>query len=95
MDNRNVENVILVSSFVISKCLLYPHETNVFEDLLESACVAIRVSVCVQNTSFCQSAGGGISSHLVKAPVLFAMPAGLNYFELLTVQFVKIFYLAL
>ena len=38
---------------------------NVFGSTLESACV--HVSVCVQNTSFCQSAGEGIKSHLVTA----------------------------
>ena len=39
------------------------------EGVLESACLAIRVSVCVQNT-FCQSAGRGIKSHSVTALVL-------------------------
>ena len=30
---------------------------------------SVQVSVCVQNTSFCQSAGGVIKSHLVTALV--------------------------
>ena len=32
-------------------------------------CVSVHVSVFVQNTSFCQRAGGGIKSHLVTALV--------------------------
>ena len=32
-------------------------------------CLSVCVSVCVQNTSFCQSAGRGIKSHLVTALV--------------------------
>ena len=39
------------------------------KSILESACLSIHlslcVSVCIQNISFCQSAGGGIKSHLV------------------------------
>ena len=35
----------------------------------QPVCPSIRVSVCVKNTSFCQSAGGGIKSHLVTALV--------------------------
>ena len=31
--------------------------------------LCIHVSICVQNTSFCQSAGRGIKSHLVTALV--------------------------
>ena len=27
--------------------------------------LSVRLSICVQNTNFCQSAGGGIKSHLV------------------------------
>ena len=44
---------------------------KVFRGKLESACLSIHVPVCVcvspcvQNTSVCQSAGGGIKSHLV------------------------------
>ena len=30
---------------------LYPRKTNVFGGILESACLSVRVSVCVQNTS--------------------------------------------
>ena len=33
--------------------------------------VSIRVSVCVQTTSFCQSADGGIKTYLATALVLF------------------------
>ena len=36
-----------------------------------SVYVSARVSVCVQNTTFCQSAGRGIKSHLVTALILF------------------------
>ena len=46
---------------------------KVFRGKLESACLSIHVSVCqsicVQNTSVCQSAGGGIKSHLMTALV--------------------------
>ena len=38
---------------------------NVFEGILELSClsfhVSLRVSVCVQNTCFCQSIGRGIN----------------------------------
>ena len=47
---------------------------KIFRGKLESACLSIHVSVCqsvcVQNTSVCQSAGGGIKSHLVTALVV-------------------------
>ena len=36
-----------------------------------SAHRCVCVSVCVQNTNFCQSAGGGIKSHLMTALVGF------------------------
>ena len=36
----------------------------------QPVCPSIRVSVCVQNISFCQSAGRGIKSYLVTALVL-------------------------
>ena len=46
---------------------------KVFRGKLESACLSIHVSVsqsiCVQNTSVCQSAGVAITSHLVTALV--------------------------
>ena len=46
---------------------------NVFCVIQELAClsvlVSICVSVCVQNACFCQSAGGGIKSHLVTVVV--------------------------
>ena len=42
---------------------------NVFRGKLESACLSVCLSVCVQNTSVCQSASGGIKSHLVTALV--------------------------
>ena len=55
--------------------LSYPRKTNVFGDLLESACLSVHpcvcVSVCVQDSSFCQSAGRGIKSHLVTALLWF------------------------
>ena len=35
-------------------------------------CLCVNVSVCVQNTTFCQSSGGGINSHSVTALILFA-----------------------
>ena len=40
-----------------------------------SVCVSIGVSVCVQNTTFCQSAGGGIRSHSVTALVCLSAKA--------------------
>ena len=36
-------------------------------DLTSSSSKNVGVSVCVQNTSFCQSAGWAIKSHLVTA----------------------------
>ena len=36
-----------------------------------SVCASVRVSVCVQNTTFCQSAGGGTKSHSVTVLVNF------------------------
>ena len=41
--------------------LLYPRKTNVFRGILESA-LSVHMSVCVQNTSFCER-GRGIKSH--------------------------------
>ena len=44
-----------------------------FSRVLESACLSVRVSicvfVCVKNTSLCQRAGGDIKSHLGTALV--------------------------
>ena len=34
---------------------------KVFRGKLESACLSLCLSVCVQNTSVCQSASGGIT----------------------------------
>ena len=46
---------------------------NVLRGILESACLSVGPSVCVsvpiQNIGFCQSADGGIKSHLVTARV--------------------------
>ena len=51
---------------------------NVLGDILESACLSVNLSVCLsvcscislcKNTSFCQSPGEGIKSHLVTALV--------------------------
>ena len=56
---------------------ILPRKTNVFGGILESACLSVclsvHVSVCVQNTRFCQSAGGGIKSHLVTALVFLVL----------------------
>ena len=38
-----------------------------------SVCTSIHVPICVQNTSFCQSAGRGIKSHLVTALVITSL----------------------
>ena len=51
---------------------------KVFRGKLESACLSVHPcvclslyqSICVQNTSVCQSAGWGIKSHLVTALVI-------------------------
>ena len=46
---------------------------NVFGDILEPTCLSVivfvHVSLCIQNTTLCQSAGGGIKSHSVTALV--------------------------
>ena len=48
-----------------------PSQNECFRGKLESACLCVRPSVCVficvQNTNFCESAGGGIKSQLVTA----------------------------
>ena len=64
--NKNKTIPIFVNIF-----LLYPGKMEVFRGKLESACLSIHLSVCVQNTSVCESAGRGIKSHLVTALVLF------------------------
>ena len=43
--------------------------TGISLSVRPSVCLRVYVSVCVQNTSVCQSAGGGIQSHLVTALV--------------------------
>ena len=53
-----------------NKPLLYPRKTDVFRGIWnQPVCSSICVSICVQNTTFCQSAGRGIKSHLVAAVV--------------------------
>ena len=50
---------------------IYPcKKKKVFGGILEAACV-LSVSICVQNNSFCKSAGGFIKSHLVTSLVSF------------------------
>ena len=39
----------------------------VLQGILESASLSVHLSICVQNTSFCQSTSTGIESHLVTA----------------------------
>ena len=60
----------------LSRRFLYHCKKNVFEGIPESACLSIRlfirVSVCVQNSSFCQRGGMDIKSHLVTALILYA-----------------------
>ena len=54
---------------------------NVFGSILDPDCLSVRVcgcrcvpmSVCAKNNNFCQSAGGGIKSHLVTALVFFCL----------------------
>ena len=67
--------------FLLFPQYLYPAKQMFSGVILESACLSIRlcvlptvcptihVSVCVQNTSYCQSTGWGIKSHLVTALV--------------------------
>ena len=40
-----------------------------YTGIIQSVSLSVHVSICVQNTSFCQSAGGDIKSHLVTALV--------------------------
>ena len=59
-DNLEVLVMALPSLYPTNKCML------------ESACLSVCpsvLSVCVQNTRFCQSAGRGIKSYLVTALV--------------------------
>ena len=41
-------------------------------------CPCVHLSVCVQNTTFCQSTEGGFKSHLVTAPGNFRRYMCLN-----------------
>ena len=61
--SHNVSNSLIDRSH-------YDTPTNeYFRDIPESACLSVCVSVCAQNTSFCQSTGGGFKSHLPTALV--------------------------
>ena len=68
-------------------CFFIPRRTNVFGNILESPSLSvcpslsILVSVCVQNNSFCQSAGEGSKSHLVTSVVYFLAAVVLNFYE--------------
>ena len=55
---------------------------KIFRGKLESACLSMCLSVCVQNTSVCQSASGGIKSHLVTALVFSEFKIPLKSFSL-------------
>ena len=51
-----------------------PPQTKCFRGYTEiSLSVCLSVSICVQNTNFCQSNGGGIKSHLLTA-LVFSSP---------------------
>ena len=55
---------------VITEGILHPRKVNVYGVYWnQPICPSICVPVCIQNTSFCQSAGGGIKSHSVTALV--------------------------
>ena len=43
---------------------------NVFGHIHSGIILSVHVSVCVQNTTFCGSAGGGIKAHSVTALVV-------------------------
>ena len=46
------------------------------QPVCSSVYVSVRVAVCVQNTCFCQSASGGIKSHVVTALVNHVLNTG-------------------
>ena len=55
----------------------------------------VRACVCVQNIIFCQSAGGGIKSHLVTALVFFFLSFFLKYDFYLNIHKHSVFFLLL
>ena len=73
-----LRTILLPSHWLLSLiAIVISQQKECFWGVLESACMSIhvssrpsvRVSVCVQNIKFCQSAGGDIKSHLVAALV--------------------------
>ena len=50
-----------------------PRKTNVFGGMLESACLSVGMSLYVQNTNFCQSAGRVTKSHSVTALIFLVI----------------------
>ena len=79
----NGERDIVVATVYIGLCVRICPDQNFdiytpeyFLDILESAYLSaclFRVSICVQNTTFCESAGGGIKSHSVTAVVIYGL----------------------
>ena len=66
----------------MSVCIIFiPPQNECFGAILETACLSVRVSVrlcvrvsvCVQNTTFCQSAGGDIKPPSVTALVFLSL----------------------
>ena len=58
-------------------CYIYSSAKQIFSGLYWnqpvclSVCLSIRVSICVQNTTFCHSTGGAIKSDSVTPSVYF------------------------
>ena len=57
-------------------------------------CLYVCQSVCVQNTSVCQSVGRGIKSHLVTALVIFSSPEHFEHSQSLLVHIFHVYTLA-
>ena len=72
---RSVKFSFLLSIFWEKKISLFQYIYTPTKQMFSGVywsrpvCPSICVSICVQNTSFCQSAGGGIKSHLLTAQV--------------------------
>ena len=66
-DFEVIESIQVTSIFTYARLMFSGVYWN--QTVCRSVCRSICVSVCVQYTSFCQSVGGGIKSHLVTSLV--------------------------
>ena len=71
-DEKMIYFHFFASSFPVY-CYYYIPAKRMFSGVYwnQPVCLSVSVSICLQNASFCQSAGGGITSHLVRALISF------------------------